>query len=41
MKKEYETPQIEIIEIKEEDVLTLSGTINFIDIPSGEGGLFS
>lgn len=40
-KKNYEEPRFEIVEIKDEDILTLSGTINFIDIPSGEGGLFS
>ena len=39
MKKEYESPRFEIIEIEEDDVLTLSGQINFIDIPDG-GGIF-
>lgn len=39
MKKFYEEPELEIIIISDkDDVLTLSGTINFYDIPDGEEG---
>ena len=35
MKKVYETPQVEVVNFSNEDVITTS-TVNFDDIPDGD-----